>query len=305
MTSAFVISTSAGSAEVLHRLALGVEPRDGLTTQPLATAVRVGQELPPRLLGRAQRRGRLGAARSESHWPCLDFETNGTARFKLRHAIGGVNRIKVNADGSPPTITVRIDDVRRRVVPRRFRVPVWTRLELERADPTPDGPAPGPYVLMRSRLLRPYLLPANAYPFPRGTTLIRGSVVVNGRPVRWPRVIANGPGNMRVGVAHGDEHGEFVLAITGVGITPPPVPSTIDVVLDVYAVPPNQAPAPDPVDRLADLVVEELNRPLPTDPDDVLSGITPPPGYVKSAQPTPITVGIGKSLVHPAIDFEP
>ena len=185
MTDTSVIATSVGPADVLHRLVLGVEPRDALTGGALATAVRVGQEVPPRL--------RAAAARFADPWPCLDFERNGTARFKLRYRIGGPNRIKVNPDGSPPTITVRIDDARRRFVPRRFAIPLWTRLELERADPTPAGGPTGPYVPLASRLLRPYLFPGAAYPIPRGTTAIRGQVVFNARPVRWPRLFARVP----------------------------------------------------------------------------------------------------------------
>jgi hypothetical protein len=297
MTAEFVITTSVGPADILHRLALGVEPRNAVTENPTGGAVRVGQEVPPHLRPRP--------ARFETYWPCLDFETNGTARFKLRHAIGGPNRIKVNGDGSPPSITVRIDDVSRRFVPRRFRLPVWTRIELERADPTPTAAAPGPYISMESRLLRPYLLPGSSYPIARGTTVIRGSVVSGGQPVRWPRLIARGPGNVGVGAAHCDEHGEFVLIVTGLGTMPQPAPKEIDVVLSVYAVPPAQATPPDPDDRLADLVVEQLNRPFPAD-SAVLRGLSVPAGYVKSADDVTVTVQIGKSLaLRPPIVFQP
>jgi hypothetical protein len=294
VTDTSVIATSVGPADVLHRLVLGVEPRDALTGGPLATAVRVGQEVPPRL--------RAAAARFADPWPCLDFETNGTARFKLRYRVGGANRIKVNPDGSPPTITVRIDDPRRRFVPRRFAVPLWTRLELERADPTRAGGPKGRYVPLASRLLRPYLFPGAANPIPRGTTGIRGQVVFNGQPVRWPRLFAQGPGNVRVGAAHGDERGEFLLVITGMGTTPPPPPSTIDVDLDIIATRPNAAPAPGLADPLADLVVENVARssapPQPSDLDnDVLRGVSTPTGYVPStAAPLQLTVPVGELL---------
>ena len=280
MTDLSFIPTSVGPAEVLHRLALGVEPHDAVTGAPVATAVRVGQEVPPRMRPRA--------ARFEEAWPCLAFESNGTARFKLRYQIGGPNRIKVNTDGSAPRITVRIDDFGRRFVPRRFRIPLWTQRELERADKTPPT---GQYVLMASRLLRPFLFPGATYTVPRGTTAIRGRVVSNtGRAVRWPRIIAEGPGNVPVGAAHGDERGEFLLIITSLGTTPPPVPSTVDVDLDIFA--PAPAPADDPKDRLADLVVENQARSSvpPTNANldnDVLRGVAVPPGYVASTAPRP------------------
>jgi hypothetical protein len=297
-----VIATHVGPADVLHRLALGVEPRDAVTEQPIASAVRVGQEVPPRLRPRP--------ARFDYAWPCLDFETNGTARFKLRHQTGGPARIKLNPDGSAPTITVRIDDVRRRFVPRRFRIPLWTRLELKRADPTPaDGPA-GPYVPLNSRLLRPFLLPGSGYTIPRGTTAIRGSAVYSdGRPVRWLRVFAMGPGPTQLGAAHGDENGEFLLVITDSYTIPTQPHSTVDVDLVIVARPPDAAPIPDPADRLGDLVVEDLARssvpPAASDLDSpVLRGLAVPSDYRSSmAQPPQVTVPVGElfALSQPAV----
>lgn len=288
MTETALIATSVGLADVLHRLALGVEPRDVLTDRPVASPVRVGQEVLTRM--------RSQAARFDDAWPCLDFETNGTARHKLRHQIGGPKRIKVNADGSAPTITIRIDDGHRRFVPRRFRIPLWTRRELEAADPTPTAAPTGPYVPMASRLLRPYLFPGPAYPLPRGTTAIQGSVVFNGKPVRWPRVFAK-LDDIPVGLAHGDENGEFVVVIIGTGATPPPPPDALDLELDIYARRPDTAPQPDPADRLADLAIEDQVRPPPTNsvPDNfVLRGMAIPGGYVKSSTQPSVRVNIGE-----------
>lgn len=290
MTDLSVIATSIGPAEVLHRLALGVEPHDAVSGAPIATAVRVGQEVPPRMRPRG--------ARFEESWPCLDFETNGTARFKLRHQTGGLTRIKVDPSGAAPTITVRIDDTRKRFVPRRFRIPLWTKLELERADMKPPS---GQYVSAASRLLRPFLFPGASYTVPRGTTAIRGRLVTTtGRAVRWPRVFAEGPGNVSVGAAHGDERGEFLLIVTNLGTTPPPVPSTVDVDLDIFARAP--APAVDAKDPLADLIVENQARSSvpPTNANldnDVLRGVAIPTGYVASTALRPrLTVPVGGLL---------
>lgn len=290
----FVIDTSVGPADVLHRLALGVEPLDAATGRPVVTAVRVGQEVPPRL------RPRL--ARFEPYWPCLDFETNGTARHKLRHGIGGPTRIKVNTDGSAPTIVVRIDDAQRRFVARRFRIPVWTRLELEQADPTGDDPPTGPYVVMASRLVRPVLFPGRAYPLARGTTVIRSSVVRNGKPVRWPRVIAR-VGGIVSGFAHGDEHGEFLLVLSSDWTMLAAPPSTVNVNLTIRAVPPANAAAPDPADRLADLVIENVNRPLPA--DGALPGTGLPTGYQDYNVPAPVIAIVGALTKRPPIVFQP
>jgi len=301
VTDLSVIATPVGPADVLHRLALGVEPRDAIGRAPVATAVRVGQEVP--------RRMRPRAARFEDAWPCLDFETNGMAKFKLRYQIGGPRRIKVNQDGSPPRITVRIDDFRRRFVPRRFRIALWTKLELESADPTPGAGPTGPYVPMASRLLRPFLFPGAMYTAPRGTTAIRGRVVTTqGKEVRWPRVIAKNAGDEAVGIAHGDEHGEFLLIITDLGTMPALVTETFEVDLEIFAWKSNAAPTPDPTDRVADLVVESVDRTHAADPDNpVLLGIEIPSDYTQSTTAKPhftVTVGELLALYQPVV-FRP
>jgi hypothetical protein len=290
----FVMDTSVGPADVLHRLALGVEPLDAVTRYPVATAVRVGQEV-------AARPGRR-AVPSEYYWPCLDFESAGTARFKLRHGIGGPNRIKVNTDGSPPTIVVRIDDRRRRFVPRRFRIPVWTRLELDAADPTGGAPPAGPYVAMGLRLVRPVLFPGSGYPVARGATVLRGSIIQDGKPVRWARVLAR-VGGVSSGAAHADEHGEFVLVVSSDWTMNDGPPSKVDVNLAVRAVPPVNAPDPDSVDRLGDLVIEDVNRPLSA--DGALSGTGLPTGYQEYLVPAPVEATVGSLTKLPPIDFQP
>ena len=290
----FVMDTGVGPADVLHRLALGVEPLDAVTGRPAGTAVRVGQEVPPRL--------RPTPAMFESSWPCLDFESSGTARFKLRHGVGGPNRIKVNDDGSPPAIVVRIDDNRRRLVPRRFRIPVWTRLELDAADPTGGGPPTGPYVAMASRLVRPVLFPGSAYSLPRMATVLRGSVIEDGRPVRWPRVLAKVDG-VDSGIAQGDDRGEFVLVLTSEWTLLAAPPDQVDVTLTVRATPRAAAPKPDSDDRLADLVIEDVNRPLPS--SAALSGQESPDGYQDHDVPAPVPVTVGRLNKVGTIVFQP
>jgi hypothetical protein len=302
MSEANVILTSIGPADVLHRLALGVEARDAISGQLLSSAVRAGQEV-KNLAGTMDG----GLAGGTPAWPCIEFESNGTGRFKLRHQIGGPPRIKVNPNGAAPSITVRLDDVSRRYVPRRFTLPLWTKLEIEAADPVDEThPATGPYVPLASRLLRAFLLPGAGYALPRGATALRGRVERNGAAVRWPRVLASGPGNVRVGAAHGDDRGEFVLLVRSTGTMPPPAPSTFDIDLTVVAPDPaNPFAAPDPADRCADLVIESLlrssNPATPNELDnDVLRGVATPSGYLVSTAPRPhVTVTVGELIALP------
>jgi hypothetical protein len=268
------IDTGVGPAEVRHRLALAVEPVDALTRRPVGPAVRVGRETP---------RG------------VVALETNGTAWFKLRHR-GGLGG----------TATVRVDDPWRRYVPRRLAVPLWTVAEVEAADAQP----PGPYVPVRSRLLRPWLLPGAAHPAPRTATGVRGRVVRAGLPVRWPRVEAIGPGDLTVGWAHGDERGEFLLLLTGTGTLAPPPPSDLNVRLLLHArLPAPGAPTPPPgADPLADLPREVLARsaapPLPADLDNpLLRGQTVPAGYTTATNRPAVTVPLGRVLITPPFTF--
>jgi hypothetical protein len=160
-----------------------------------------------------------------------------------------------------------------------------------------------------SRLLRIWLAPGPAYLLPRGTTAIQGRVLRGaaggalspGNPVRWPRVTAIGPGNVPVGWAHGDEHGEFVLPVSSAG-TLPPVNGQFPVDIDIVGRPAATAPPPDPADHLADLVVEPVPRSSapPADGDldnDLLRGRAVPVGYAGGIAPRPHwTVQVGSLL---------
>lgn len=253
-----------GGAQVLHRLALALEVRSTLTGRLVTAPAAVRRE--------GSRRQFTGAA----------------GRFLL-----------LFGPGTGDTASLRITDATRQVVPRRFRIPLWSLAEVEAADKT----SPGPYVPALSRLLRVWLSPGSAgWPGP-GFTVIRGRVVRGTAPVRWPRIAARGPGGVIVGRAHGDERGEFLLPVTGSGTMPPPFPSTIPVDLLVYARGPGGPPLPTPeqlaLDPLADLPVEEVPRSsspqLPGDLDNpLLRGESLPAFYVASTAPvTTVTADIG------------
>jgi hypothetical protein len=283
-----IIQTTAGSAFVAHRLTLAVEVRDAVTNRLADIPVRVGRETTARVPAGG------GPQAADPSWPCQNLERSGTARFKLR--LG---------PALPAVITLRIDDPGRRYVPRRVSITLWPPADLEAADQSPPA---GPYIPVDSRLLRIWLAPASPYLLARGTTAIRGRVLRGapgvlspGNPVRWPRITAIGPGNVPVGWAHGDERGEFLLAVASAG-TMPPVDGQFPVDIDVVGLPAAQAPAPDPADRCADLVVESVPRssapPAAGDLDnDLLRGRAVPVGYVASTAPPPHwTVQVGGLL---------
>ncbi|MEV8098557.1 hypothetical protein [Kitasatospora sp. NPDC085879] len=264
------ITVDAGRVDVLHRLALAVRPLDARTAAP-ATGIRVGREAPPP----------GGAVRP--------LESHGAAGSVLRHGTGGVrNR----------TVVLRLDDPARRLVPRRFRLPLWTAAELTGADGRP--PAAG-YVPAASRLLRPWLLPGVAYPVTGGLTGLRLRVTYLGLPVRWPRVEAFGPGGVRVGWAHGDEYGQVLLLVDGTGTLPHPAPSAFDVALRTAVPDRAHLPPVDPLDPLADLVVEDIPRsqapPTREDLDNpVLRGIAAPPGYRTATRDVVRSLTVGRVL---------
>ncbi|WP_158844561.1 hypothetical protein [Streptomyces sp. NRRL WC-3742] len=269
------ITVDAGRVDVLHRLALAVRPIDARTTGT-AGGVRIGREAPA------------------PGGPVRLLESHGAAGWVLRYGSGtGGVRSRV--------VVLRLDDPDRRFVPRRFRLPLWTLAELTGADGRPPTAA---YVPAASRLLRPWLLPGVAYPVTGGVTGLRLRVTHRGAPVRWPRVEAFGAGGMRVGWAHGDEHGQVLLLVDGIGALAPPTPSVFDVVLRTAV--PDPAAAVDPEDPLADLVVEDLPRSQapPTDQDldnPVLRGLALPPGYRSSTRDVLRSLTVGRVL--PATDL--
>jgi len=280
------IDVSVGRVEVLHRLALAVRPRDAVTTGPVPGGIRVGIETPRRGAGRPRRRGDATPLDPVSRFPATPMAA-GSA-FILRHTYRGRT-----------DVTIRIDDPALRWQARRFAVPLWTAPEVEAVDARP--PAAGP-VPAESRLLRPWLLPGPAYPVPRGSTGLRLTVTRASVPLRYARVEAFvGPG-VRAGWAHCDEHGQALLVVpTSAAIRLPQ--SRVDVVLRTHAPDPapDRRPQLDPLDPLADLPVEPVVRsaapPTPQDLDnDLLRGITRPPGYVTADQDVPAVLTVGAVL---------
>ncbi len=267
------LETVVGPAQVLHRLALGVECVDAVTARRIRTEVAMGREVDQRLLPRV----------FDAQWPCISLERKGIGRAQIRFD-----------HTTPATVRLRLVDPLRRVVARRFDVPLWTLTEIRAGEAAP------PVVAAASRVLRPWLWPGSAAGLPRGATAIRGTVRTGDTPVRWARLTAVRPGDGPIGRGHADERGEFLILITDTGSLPPPAPSTLDVDLEVVA--PDPATAPDPLDRYADLLIEPLlrpaNPPLPAELDNaVLRGTAVPAGYVPNTAVVPtLTVTVGGEL---------
>jgi hypothetical protein len=272
--------TEAGRLDVLHRLALAVEPIDARTGR-LTSGVRVGRERAATTSGLRRREpGPLDPLRRQT--------TPTGDRLVLRHGPAVGDRV-----------VVRLDDTGRRFVPRRFEVPLWTLAEVEAADDAPGRPAGGPFVPAASRLLRPWLLPGSGHVVARGTTGAQFRVLLAGAGARWPRVEAFGEGGIRAGWAHGDERGEVLLVVHGPVVASASDPFKVRLALRVHWPDPAQQPAPDPLDPLADLVVEPIGRssapPSPSDLDnDTLRGIARPPRYLTVATDVVVILPIGE-----------
>lgn len=198
-------------------------------------------------------------------------------------------------------VTVRILSPDRHFVPRRIRLPIGTEADAA------AGLLPAP-----KRTWRPVLFPGAAYAISGSATGVRGRVVWadDATPVRFARIVAS-YGDQQIGLAHGDERGEFLLVIgpdvvDGDDFTladPPTLPVTLDLMLTIVA--PNDKPAADANDPLWGLPLEVAAGPglpdpvsvgeqLPDDyrnPGRVLAhGVTVPLGRITSVAATPYEI---------------
>ncbi len=202
-----------------------------------------------------------------------------------RGARPGRFRIAFTPERTPaPPARLRIVDAGRRYVPRRLEVPYASLATVLAEEAGPGLPAP------RSRTVG--LFPGACFQPEACSTGIRGRVVdLAGAPVRWVRVEARHPQrNSLLGIAHGDDRGEFLLLLAN-------APSSLDVPpglafsvqLAVSAIAPG-TPAPGPLtaspadDPLGDLVREVL--PPIGNVDTISSGAVAPPGFTRTATAT-------------------
>lgn len=262
--------------EIIHRLALGIEPIDSHYRRRLSYPIQL----------------RHDAEQFDLPRPPLDRHlTNERVSnlFSLRYQPGVTTPVDVRAfDLSEPKYDPRYD--RRRIVPRRFRIPILTLIDVENQERVDRQQ-------FRRRIRRPVFFPGAAYEASLTATALRGRVLRNGKPMRWARVVARlaGPA-LVIGRAHGDDRGEFFLLINSNAVTGSTLPDPLDI--DVAVSGPTLVPVPNPpnqeqLDPLWDLPLEQLAAPGAADP--VAAGETLPAGYGATTTQT-ITFTLGRSI---------
>lgn len=265
-------------SRVGHRLALGVQWFDALTQLPIEAPAGAAWLNDLEAIG-----ARPVVQRLEAHSQGRQaIRHAGRYRKLLEHAV---------ADGDPLGHAVRAYGARdarsasyatgqdpRRYVPRRVAfTPVLT-----------GGVPPASIVNTRTA----WLWPAAAYPLPSRSTGLRGRIRREVSPgvnaaVPWARVIVTragaGPANFntetQIGWAHGDDRGEFLLALGNSAVSgAAALPAALS--LNVWVFLPPALPAFDATDPLASLPLENAG----TDAlNDVLKGVAVPPAYVPQA----------------------
>lgn len=256
----------------LHRLSLAIEVRDALLDRHVV-GVHVGHESTARrraLEGPAGTRAVDDVGRRD---PSTSFDDHGDGRFVLRHT---------RTIGS--TVVLRLLDARRVWVPRRLLI------SLEQA--------PG-------RVLSVRVHPGIAYPVPAATTGVRLRVVSGtGESIPWVRVQVFDQAARPVAWAHGDDRGEVLALVAGIGPAPATT-ATVPALVRIYLppAPPDRTPPSwrptVPGDPLTDLVVEDVLS-VPAPPlaaqflPEVLRGAAVPPGYrqdPRNQKPLLLTIG--------------
>jgi hypothetical protein len=282
--------------EVVHRLAAGVEPVDPVMRIRHRSGLRVTYDVPtsPAALRKPVANPRDWIA------GLVAFDLHDSGRFALRHGP------KV-----PQPLDIRIFDSRRRVAPRRLRLPILDWDDVLAAEDDLDSPQPP----VAARSFRPYLFPGAAYDLPSGITALRGRVTLAGEPLRWARIQAvrpavNGSPAVTIGFAHGDDRGEFVLVPDSPDLnrnewpnpfplalrifgrtTPAPPAAEADFVRDTFRTLPPAGPDRDRyvlahiADPLWDAPVEAVAVPIAGVVDPVMSGTAIPLGYSRSDAP--------------------
>jgi len=261
--------------ELVHRLALGIEPIDAQSGRRLSQQLQVGYDL-----------ALAGIKR-----PPMERHTSNL--FALRYQPGvpdatGLLDLRFFDQSDPP---YKAENDRRRVVPRRFRIPILTEPDVEAQEAVAR-------LQFRRRIRRPLFFPGAAYDFTATSTCMRGRVLRAGNPMRWARVIATLTGSpVVVGRAHGDDRGEFLLLINAAVTSGSAWPDPLEITVSIFGpdpFPPVATPAVKARDPLWDLPLERLAAPDMA-VDDVATGVRLPADYTKSVTDT-FTFKLGKCL---------
>lgn len=233
----------AGYDERIERLTLGIEPVDALRGLRVAPPLELAIDRAP-----------IDPSRSIDDLYGLTEATDGLRRPSRRNSC---RYLVVASDDVASPIPLRVNDPTRRFVPRRVHYAVPANIQDR-----------------RFRIRRPALFPGAAYDVDEASTGLRGRVkwssAASSPPLRWARVEAT-IGGRRVGYAHGDDRGEFLLLLGslagGLGDLPVPLRARVT----VFAPPAMPART---ADYFSDLPID---RHAPADAaDDISPGVTLP-----------------------------
>jgi hypothetical protein len=261
--------------ELIHRLALGIEPIDAQSGRRLSHQLQVGYDLTLAGLRRPpleRHNSNLFALRYQPGVP------DSTGQLDLRFFDQSDAGYKAEND-------------RRRIVPRRLRIPILQEPDVEAQEAVAR-------LQFRRRVRRPMFFPGAAYDFTATATCMRGRVLRAGEPMRWARIVATLKGSpVVVGRAHGDDRGEFLLLINAAVTSGSAWPNPLEITVSVFGpdpFPPVVPPAVKARDPLWDLPLEPLVAP-DVAVDDVATGVRLPADYTRSVTDT-FTFKLGKCL---------
>ena len=299
MSAAFVeplgVENTVQVASVRHRLAMGVQWIDALTQLSAFSTwtselERIGSRACPlRFDAHPQCRHALRAAGRLARVLAVAAEDKATAppatpevdqtNFVLR-AFGRTSvRVEGYAASNDP----------RQLVPRRLSLtPAQT-----------DGVPAGNLANIRTA----WLWPGSAYPLTSNVTALRGCVRRGpsdavAKPAAWSRIVVSRPGagpadfdtESKVGYAHGDDRGEFLVVLGGAAVPGgAALPATIALRLWVFTPP---ADIFDEADPLASLPLEVAGS---DGLNDVLRGTHVPAAYVRR-DPIDVTLVPGRAV---------
>lgn len=217
----------------------------------------------------------------------LDIENN-TGLVMSRHPSG---RFSLSyAPGINNRIVVRLYDLHRRYIARRLSFPL---VSLAQVLSTEQNQLPN-YLSSRSR--KPMMFPGAAYPISARATGLRGRVLINGRPHRWPYIEMRSPLDPTTVLCRtrGDDRGEFLLVIPPSAVPDVTLSQILTFELTIYARPaPLASSQPNP-DPFWDVPIELVSA-IETD-DPVTSGTVIPADYVASATPVSVNFQLTKML---------
>lgn len=282
--------------ETAWRLAAGVAPVSALGGTAPLPGVRLARERVPKPFPVPAGAGAIGDYHVGIGLPAVP--RNDIGRFAITYSVPGLT----------PGVAVRIYDIERRYVPRRFLLPVPAEATVISQEQAAES---FPWPSIPSRVFRPVLYPGANYGTQAGATVVRGRVLrKDGSAARWARVSAADPAQgYPLGWAHGDDRGEFLLILQPSDAQlAAPASAVASVTLTISArrlpVPvPVDSPAESQADPLWDLEIEAL--PPPGSPDTVSDGRTPPADYgAPDGAPYRATLSFVKGTVsHPSQPF--